>query len=117
MSRKINILVWTDRDIYRKNEEIKASVKIVNIDKEPLKLEFNSTQHYDFIVLKKKREVYRWSADKAFSMMINSMIIEPSEEKVFTERINPRLPSGTYRLIGVITCKQSYRSYTTFKVE
>lgn len=55
----------------------------VMADDAPLSLSFSSGQRYDFVVRQEGREVWRWSADKAFHQAFNELQLEPGRLTTF----------------------------------
>ena len=75
---------------------------------EPVQLDFSSSQKYDFIATQKGREIWRWSRDKVFAMMLDQMILKPGESLRYTATWDQRdnegefVPPGGYEIVGVL---------------
>ena len=117
MEKKIRIDIRTDKNCYIIGEKIKVIIDILNLGTSTLKLNFNSMQQYDFIVLKDHKEVWRWSTNKMFAMVLNSINIESHGKKELTEILDPQLSPGEYELIGIINSKPPYKASCLFKVK
>lgn len=117
MKRGIQVSVRTDKSCYVIGEKIKVFIEILNLNTSLLRLDFNSVQQYDLIILKDDREIWRWSTNKMFAMIINSITIEPHGRKEFTETLELQLPPGEYELIGVINSRPYYKASCLFKVK
>ncbi len=117
MNKNIQISIRTNKSCYTVGEKIKIFIEILNLNINPLRLNFNSTQYYDIILLKDDEEIWRWSINKIFAMAINSITIEPHEKIEFTETLDLKLTPGKYKLIGVINSRPYYKASCTFKVE
>ena len=117
MKKKIKISIRTSKSCYMVDEKIEVFIEILNLNANPLRLNFNSTQYYDFIILKGNEEIWRWSTNKIFAMTINSMIIKPHGKREFTETLNVQLPPDKYKLIGIINSKPHYEASCIFEVK
>lgn len=72
-----------------------------NTDTE-ITLQFPTSQQYDFVVKSADgRVVWQWSRGMMFAQMFTSLILNPHEEKKFTEEYS--LPSGEYIVQGILT--------------
>ncbi len=117
MKKKIQVSIRTNKSCYMVGEKIEVFIEILNLNTNPLKLNFNSTQYYDLIVLKDDEEVWRWSTNKMFAMVLNSITIKAYGKEKFIETLDPQLSPGDYELIGIINSKPSYKASCLFKVK
>lgn len=75
---------------------------------EPVELTFSSAQRYDFVVTKGDKEIWRWSKDKLFAMMMDQITLKPGESLRYTQTWNQReqqgehTPPGRYEIVGVL---------------
>ncbi len=91
---------------FAQGDPITIQLTILNRSKEIRAIEFTSGQQYDFVVFDAMaREVWRWSADKAFIQAVTSYSLNPGKTKIFSviwnQVIAPDrsvLPPGTYTL-------------------
>ncbi|MBI4024034.1 MAG: hypothetical protein HY360_03580 [Verrucomicrobia bacterium] len=102
---------------------LKARMTVVNQGKEKYILEFNTAQRYDFIVRRQDgSEVYRASANKAYSQQVSSTVVNRNEKLVYEEDLfaetnqTLNLPPGEYKLIGQITAQVPISVEATFQV-
>jgi hypothetical protein len=103
------------------NACLKVKMTAVNEGKDKYILEFNSAQHYDFVITKMDgKEVYRWSANKSFSQQTSSIVLNHNEKAVYEEQLfSPSnqitsLPPADYKLKGMITSKTPISVETLF---
>lgn len=66
------------------------------------KLDFATGQRYDFRVERGGREVWRWSADRAFAQVLGTETIEGQSAKRFSESWSAEGP-GTYTAFAKLT--------------
>jgi hypothetical protein len=127
MSKKclngLELILQTEKAVYQLKEPIAIRLIVTNKTNEVLKLTFSSTQEYDFVVRKEDKEIWRWSRDKIFAMMLNEIILEPNESLVYEERWNQldnegKLVSpGRYEITGILkTHPESIFQPITFKI-
>jgi len=103
---KVKVRVQTDKREYITGEQMELSIHILNPSSSSIRLDFNSTQRYDLIILKDKEEVWRWSSDKMFAMALGSLVLEPYEERGYTEVLETAgVAPGEYELAGIITSR------------
>ena len=103
---KVKVRVQTDKREYVTGEQMELSIHILNPSSSSIRLDFNSTQRYDLIILRDKEEVWRWSSDKMFAMALGSLVLEPYEERGYTEVLETAgVAPGEYELAGIITSR------------
>ena len=108
---KVKVRVQTDKREYIAGEKIELSIHILNPTSNSIRLDFNSMQRYDFMILKDKEEVWRWSSDKMFAMALGSLVLEPDEERSYREVLETAgIAPGEYELAGIITSKPPLKS-------
>jgi hypothetical protein len=111
------VKVGTSKGQYSVEEEVEMSVTVENQGLSPLELLFTTAQKYDFIVSKGGREIWRWSTDKMFAMVIEQFLLKPNEKQTFTDKWKPiDLPPGEYKVIGVIMSSPHLEGACKFKV-
>lgn len=72
-----------------KDDSLEMKLSIINDSKKSVTFNHSSGQKYDFVLLDADRkEIYRWSADKAFTMMLTSSVIEAGKSIDFSETLN-----------------------------
>lgn len=118
VAAQIEVKVTTDKDVYKPEETVVMTLTATNVTKEPIKLEFSTSQRYDFVVYFREKEVWKWSADKLFILVSGYEYLEPGESLVYTTDEYTAAPDpGTYRLVGILTSIPPYEGETTFDVE
>jgi len=94
--------VGLDQAVYSGNRML-ARLTVRNTHSTPLRLDFSSSQRYDFAIRDEKGStVYTWSADKLFLAVMGSESI--SGQKTWTLVIPlDQIPAGTYTAEGWLT--------------
>ena len=99
--------VSVDRTAYGPGEPVRMTLVIENVSAETQRLSFRSGQRYDFVVEDSSgRQVWRWSADKFFILVLGEEAIAPGQRLVYREEWDQRdesgdpLPGGTYAVRG-----------------
>ena len=89
----LRVTLSSDRPTYAAGQPVILSLVVENAGPAPILVTAPSGQLYDFAVLKGDRDVWRWSADRAFPMQITEWTLAPGERRVFSETWRPA--SGT----------------------
>jgi hypothetical protein len=107
----INGLEFTlqiEKAVYQLKEPIPIQLILTNKTDHPLKLIFPSTQRYELLIKKEGKEIWQWSRDRVFAMMLTQLTIEPDESLGFEEEWSQLdnegklvLP-GKYEIIGIL---------------
>ena len=97
------ISMMTNKMNYSVGEPIIMTLKIFNYTEEDVVFHFNNSQRYDFIIEDEKgNEIWRWSKDRMFAMMLGEEILEPTNtEVIYTAEYKDRLSPGYYKITGV----------------
>ena len=92
----------TDKMSYSVGEPIIVTLKIFNYTEEDVVFHFNTSQRYDFIIEDEEgNEIWRWSKDRMFAMMLGEEILRPTNtEFIYTAEYKDRLSSGYYKVTG-----------------
>jgi len=115
---KVKFRVQTDKREYITGEQMELSIHILNPVSDSIRLDFNSTQRYDFMILKDKEEVWRWSSDKMFAMALGSLVLEPYEERSYTEVLETGgVAPGDYELAGIVTSRPQLKATCRFAIK
>lgn len=84
-SRKVVILPSAEF----KEDSLKMKLSIINQSKNPVTFTHSSGMKYDFVLLDSdKKEIYRWSADKFFTMMVTNSVIEAGKSIEYNETLS-----------------------------
>lgn len=75
---QLNVVIKPEASL--KKDSLEMKISIANNSKRSINFEHSSGQKYDFVLLDADRkEIYRWSDGKAFTMMLTSSVIEPGK--------------------------------------
>lgn len=105
----LELILRTDKTIYQSSEPVKMCLTVTNKAAQPLALHFSTAQKYDFVVKKQGIEIWRWSSDRVFAMMLTDVILEPSQSLVYDASWQQKdsegngVPPGKYEVIGLLT--------------
>lgn len=105
----LSVILQIEKKTYRLSAPITLNLIITNEKpNEPVELTFTSSQRYDFVVTKEDKEIWRWSKDKVFALMLGEIVLEPEESLHYTETWEQRdnkgkfaLP-GRYKVVGIL---------------
>ena len=91
---------------------------LTNSGTQPLVLEFNSTQRYDFQVQKASGEtVWTWSADKLFGQMMGTETIAAGESREYRAGWEAGNQTGTFVAVGrVVAMNKPIEQRTQFEI-
>jgi len=82
-SMSYGISMSTDKMSYSVNEPIKMTLKIFNYNEENVVFHFNTSQRYDFIIEDEEgNEVWRWSKDRMFAMVLGEETLGPTNPEI-----------------------------------
>jgi len=106
-SMSYGISMSTDKMSYSVNEPIKMTLKIFNYNEENVVFHFNTSQRYDFIIEDEEgNEVWRWSKDRMFAMVLGEETLGPTNpEIIYTVEYNGKLNSGYYKVTGILVAQ------------
>lgn len=105
MSYGMSIMI--DKISYSVGEPIMVTLKIINYTEEDIVFQFNTFQRYDFIIEDEKgNEIWRWSQDMMFAMVLGEEILGPiSPEIIYTAEYKGELVPGYYKVTGIFVVK------------
>ena len=91
---------------------------LTNSGTQPVVLEFNTAQRYDFEVRTTAGNiVWRWSDDQMFAQMMGSETIPPGASREFRERWNPGGRTGSFIAVGrVVAMNRPIEQRTQFEI-
>ena len=101
------IAVMTDKMSYAVGEPIKMTLKVFNYTKEDITFHFNTVQRYDFIIEDEKgNDIWRWSKDRMFAMVLGEEILGPTNsEVIYTGGYTDKLSPGYYKVTGFFVAR------------
>jgi len=118
LGKNILVEIRTNKSKYAAGEEVKLSTTVTNKSSTPAELVFPSTQRYDFTVLREGKEVWRWSNDKTFAMILESLLLKPDEKQTYRETWKPKdAATGEYKAIGTVTSQPPHKTKCTFEID
>ena len=117
MENDVLVETRTNKGEYSLGEEVKISVTVTNKGLTPVELIFTSAQRYDFIVLKDGAEVWRWSNNKMFAMVLESLLLKTGENQTYKETWKPKaITPSEYEVMGTVTSRPAHRATCKFKI-
>jgi Intracellular proteinase inhibitor len=107
----LTITLTTDGAFYRSGQVVQMKMTIRNLGAEPITLRFNTSQRYDFVVRRVPdgAVVWQWSFNRYFLLSLGAETLAPGESREVIEVWNQQtnagqpVPTGTYRLEGIVT--------------
>ncbi len=94
---------------FKKNNLIKIMLIKINLGPLPVTLQYDTSQRYEFIVKNQTgREIWRWSKDKFFTPIAESITLNSGESKVYSViwNIPKEIESGFYIVEGWNAAKE-----------
>jgi hypothetical protein len=115
----LEVTLQTEKAVYKSGQTIVMSLTVTNKGDKPLELIFSSSQRYDFVVEKEGKEIWRWSKDKFFAMVLGEFTLQPDQSLVYEDtwaqedNAGKLVPPGKYEIIGILTtAPESITSYS-----
>jgi hypothetical protein len=99
-------------------DSVGLALHLTNSGTQPLVLEFNSTQRYDFQVQNASGEtVWTWSADKMFGQMMGTETIGAGESREYRASWEAGNQTGTFVAVGrVVATNKPIEQRTQFEI-
>lgn len=97
-----------DRAVYAVGQSVELTLAVTNAGPAPMALTAPSSQLYDFAILGRGREVWRWSAGQMFLTVLTRLTIPSGESRVFRERWDQQdqagrpVGPGEYEVVGIL---------------
>ena len=106
-STAFEVSLSTDKAVYRSGEPIALTLSVSNHTGAALRLEFPSTQRFDFAIRDAAgNQIWRWSADRLFAQMLGAEAIGPARPQiVYHAEFTGRLTPGFYRVEGTLVAR------------
>ena len=102
--------VWltTDWAVYTPEQPVNIEFCVFNRTGEEITLYFRNAQRYDFTIEDEEgNEVWRWSKDRMFAMMLGEEILGPrNPEVIYTAEYKDRLNPGCYKVTGIFVAQE-----------
>ena len=101
------ISMSTDKMSYSVGESITMTFKVCNYTEDDTTFNFNTSQRYDFIIEDEEgNEIWRWSQDMMFAMVLGEEILGPDNpEVIYTEEYKGKLSSGYCKVTGIFVAR------------
>lgn len=96
----------TDKSFYNPGESVRISLFKINVSPYPITFTYPTSQRYDFVVTGSLGEVWRWSADRVFLPVVETVTLYPGQTRSYVAawpQVNlegGRVQSGLYRVTG-----------------
>ena len=102
------ISMSADKISYSIDESIKMTLKVFNYTQEDIVFHFNTSQRYDFIIEDEEgNEVWRWSQDMMFAMVLGEETLGPTNpEIIYTAEYKGKLNLGYYKVTGIFVAQE-----------
>lgn len=99
----LTVRVAPARTTYAAGEPITLTLGVKNPTDLAVTLRFTTGQRYDFVIASAAGvEVWRWSADRAFTQVLGEQTVPPGWELDYNETFTGRLAPGIYRVRGIV---------------
>ena len=114
-STELGIQLATDKAVYRPGEPVVMRIKLSNLTDQARELTFNTSQRYDFSISDSAgREIWRWSKDKMFLMVLGQeQLNKERKELSYSHTFTEKLPPGRYTITGKIVSQPQPFAATT----
>ena len=102
------IYISTDKLNYSVGEPIKMTINIFNYTEEDITFHFNTSKRYDFVIEDEEgNDIWRWSQDIMFAMVLGEEILGPNNpEVIYVAEYKDRLSPGYYKIIGIFVAQE-----------
>jgi hypothetical protein len=101
------ISMSTGKMNYSVGEPIVMTLKVFNYTEEEMIFHFNTSQRYDFIIEDEEgEEIWRWSKDKMFAMVLGEEALGPHNPEVnYSAECKSKLSPGYYKVTGILVAQ------------
>lgn len=107
----------TDKDEYAAGEPVSLGLTVTNLGDQVIRLSFPSSQIYDFVVRRQGQEIWRWSSDKMFAMVLTELKLNPGESRTYHEtwpqvdQKGEQVTAGSYELVALLVLQPPILSF------
>jgi len=114
----LELALKANKASYTLGEPVTLELTVTNKGKEAFRETFRSAQIYDFVAKREESEVWRWSHDRMFAMMLTEYALEPQEsityEVIWEQKDSDgnSVPSGKYNLAGILKTLPERQSFS-----
>jgi len=104
---RFGIWLTTDWAVYTPEQPVNIEFCVFNRTSEEITLYFRNAQRYDFTIEDEEgNEVWRWSKDRMFAMVLGEEILGPDNpEIIYKVEYKGKLSSGYYKVTGILVAK------------
>lgn len=98
---------------YTAGDTVTLVLQVTNTTDTPIEIGFNSGQSYDFTIERDGRELWRWSADHAFTQALRTEVLDAGATLRYEEFWpNPDRLRGEFSATGTLTSRDHPLSQT-----
>jgi hypothetical protein len=114
--------VVTDRNEYSLNETVRFLYTVTNTSDNPVTLKFNTSQIYDFVIMKGNTIIFKWGIDRMFAQVITEVTIPAHGTKAFSvswdmvDTKGKKVDTGTYTVRFYLVNNYGVEATTTFTI-
>ena len=114
VSGPVVVSVTADAQTYARGDAIGLTLELRHSYDRALVLHFATGQRYDFTILTTEGDiVWSWSEGRMFTQALGEETVQPDQPLLYSERVRPVLPSGTFRVVGRIVARDLALADTT----
>lgn len=112
----LRIVLKADKSVYSPGEPVKLLFKVQNIGNQNKEFIFSSGQLYEFIVMRNRSEIWRWSQGKFFIQAFSHRSIGPGESLCYQtqwDQVNSdgeTVSGGIYEIKAIMTAREEIES-------
>jgi len=81
----LSAALQSDKANYAPGEPVRLRLTVTNNANSPLSFRSRSAQRYDFVIRSGDKEIWRWSHDRVFAMMLTSWQLAPGQSVTYEE--------------------------------
>ena len=103
----LSLTLKSDRAVYYLGQTVQLELALTNDSAIPVSMTLPTGQLYDFRVLLEEREIWRWSAGRAFAPAITEVLLNPGQRGRYRVEWDQRdqagrsVPAGDYAVEAV----------------
>ena len=114
--------VVTDKKEYALGESVHFLFTITNTGKDPVTLTFNTSQIYDFVIMKDNKIIFKWGIERMFAQVITQVTVPGEGTKAFSvswdmvDSKGNKVDTGTYTVKFYLVNNYGVEATTTFVI-
>ena len=114
LERDLSLAVSAGDKTFKTRESIPLELVVRYRGKNPLTLNFSTSQRYDFQIEKEGKILWRWSQGRMFAQVVGQFDLSPELPEVrYRALFQGRLPPGQYKARGLLTTQSRPLSAAT----